>query len=304
MFKFIKSTNNNKNKIKFFLKQNKFLKNSNYSTNNQPQSQSSQFQPSNLLKPAEYARSLVKLRKSGTLTTASLQVSQDQVHQTPLFGSLMPYIVDSFGKPFFGLRSTEQHTQNLQMCEAASLQVFSLTPKEINPIEIPTPRVSLAGIVKQLDDREQIDKIKQEFLEMHPAAKNHIDFYDMYYLEPQTITIIKPKGQPKQQIIEPKNYFQADIDPLANNGRYIIEAINKKLPNELISLCNYYANESIVKAFIYTVDAYGFNVLANNLNQESDNLPWIDIRLPFPFKITKTEDCIYAIKEAIEKISP
>jgi hypothetical protein len=81
---------------------------------------------------AELTRSLVESRKSGTLTTVQLYMGADRAEQggsLPLFGSLMPYILDQVdAAPIIALRPDEKHARNLEHLDMASLVVRAVHP--------------------------------------------------------------------------------------------------------------------------------------------------------------------------------
>jgi hypothetical protein len=82
---------------------------------------------------AELTRSLVESRKSGTLTTVQLYMGADRAAQggsLPLFGSLMPYILDQVdAAPIIALRPDEKHVRNLEHLDMASLVVRAVLPR-------------------------------------------------------------------------------------------------------------------------------------------------------------------------------
>jgi len=72
----------------------------------------------------ELTRSLVESRKSGSLTTVQLFAGhKKEGGSLPLYGSLMPYILDIEAVPIVGLRPDEKHVKNLEQVDLASLVV-------------------------------------------------------------------------------------------------------------------------------------------------------------------------------------
>ncbi len=62
----------------------------------------------------------------------------------PLFGSLMPFILDN-GCPIVALRKTENHFKNIESNNLSSMVVFPLTPLNVIPSTVPLPKVNLKG---------------------------------------------------------------------------------------------------------------------------------------------------------------
>lgn len=67
----------------------------------------------------------------------------------PLFGSLMPYVIDN-GCPVVALRNTEVHFKNLAANNMCSMVVFPLTPPNVLPSALPLPKVNLKGISEKI----------------------------------------------------------------------------------------------------------------------------------------------------------
>jgi len=245
----------------------------------------------NVLPSSTRSRSLVESRISGTLSTLSVirkqKLGEDE--HSPLFGSIMPYILDEKGRPIFGLHATEQHTLNLNDFPMASLLVFSLTPVEINPAIYPLPRVNLNGKVSRLT---QNLAIRKQFLSSHPNSEPYIEKFQFFILQPEEIMFSVPNR--KQMIpIEIFDYEKSEnVDVLAHSARKILEQMNQNIEN-LMMFCEEFAQEKVKSAFMYHVDSLGFNLYAIR-DKEPNSL---DIRLPFPFPMTSSQQCLGALHE-------
>ena len=64
------------------------------------------FYSTNVIDMTVRVKSLITSRKSGTFTTASMEAKHQE---NPLYGSIMPYILDPQGKPIIALREDEIH---------------------------------------------------------------------------------------------------------------------------------------------------------------------------------------------------
>ena len=69
------------------------------------------------------ARSLVESRISGTLNTINLYTQGNHNRAVPLYGSLMPYILDTAGNAVVGIVEGSQHIENIKNYPRTSLVV-------------------------------------------------------------------------------------------------------------------------------------------------------------------------------------
>jgi hypothetical protein len=127
--------------------------------------------------PAEIAV-LMKSKNTGCLSSLH--------HRTEYpFGSLMPYALDSSGKPLFFISNLAVHTKNIKKNNKISIMVFA--PDKDGDI-FNGPRVTLSGKAVKIDQKE-IEEAKKVYLKAHPNAENWIDFEDFafYRLEIEKI---------------------------------------------------------------------------------------------------------------------
>lgn len=118
------------------------LKNANFSDRigarlNRSVNTSSQSQ---VLPLIQKARTLVEARKVGVLTSGiycvnhelrinnliTVSIEREKAgNEAPLWGSVMPYVIGSKGKPLIALRPTEEHSQFIKESSKVSLVVSS-----------------------------------------------------------------------------------------------------------------------------------------------------------------------------------
>src|SRR5262249_10304628 len=119
---------------------------------------------------AERARTLVHLNRVGSLSTASRK------HPGWPFGSVMPYALDTAGRPLFLISSMAIHTQNLVEDSRASLLVMQ--PAAPDPLG--ASRVTLMGEVTKLSG-EALGAVRPAYLARHENARYWVDFEDFAF---------------------------------------------------------------------------------------------------------------------------
>lgn len=239
----------------------------------------------------ERARSLVSSRKSGTFTTVRLYGGVDAEHDValPLYGSLMPYILDDEVSPVVAIRPDEKHYINLQQMDLASLVVYPLTPKNINPSNFALPRVNLGGKMRKLErNNAAFNAVQRRYLASHPGCKKIIEDLIFYKMDVEE-TIYCSGGIKETTHIPFNKYKSAKIDVVMQGSRSIIEWMNEPKREIYLKLfCEEYANVNDVgEIFMFSVDRKGFEVMA----WRQSNRNWIELHFPFPYEMQSVDDC-------------
>ena len=120
---------------------------------------------------AERARTLVRLARSGMLSTLSRR------HPGYPFGSVMPYAPDSGGAPLLLISSMAMHTQNLEADPRASLLVTESGGTE-DPLA--AGRVTVMGRATRVADGGR-PAARATYLDRHPEALQWVDFDDFAF---------------------------------------------------------------------------------------------------------------------------
>jgi Pyridoxamine 5'-phosphate oxidase len=120
---------------------------------------------------AERARTLMHLGQIGSLSTLSRKQPGFP------FGSLMPYELDSHGRPIFLISSMAMHTQNLQADPRASLFV---TEPDASGDPLGSSRVTLIGSALRVPDPE-LAEVRAVYLTGYPDSKYWVDFEDFFF---------------------------------------------------------------------------------------------------------------------------
>src|SRR5271170_6718329 len=115
---------------------------------------------------AERARTLIYLGRVGSLSTLSRKQPGFP------FGSVMPYGLDTHGRPIFLISTMAMHTQNLQGDPRASVLV---TPADAEGDPLGASRVTLVGNVAQLPELE-LAEARKLYLARHANSKYWVDF--------------------------------------------------------------------------------------------------------------------------------
>jgi len=248
----------------------------------------------------ERARALVESRKSGTLTTVSLESNQKH---PPLFGSIMPYVlIDDFkGCPVFGLRVGEQHYDHVLSFTKSSFVIFPLTPLEIPPSEVPIFRVNFTGDVTLIPEEKQ-EETKKKFIGRHPAATDIITSnpYTFFKFVPSSVYFLGGTQFGKTDMVSAQKYLDSKVDSVAPYSNEIINLMNTKYRNDLHLFVEKYSDQVPLEGsvFMYFVDRFGFNMLCKVKTVEDfkNHSPtagyiWSEMRFPFPFEM-EGSDCL------------
>ena len=120
---------------------------------------------------AERARTLMHSGRIGSLSTLSRKQAGFP------FGSLMPYGLDSQGRPIFLISTMAMHTQNLQADPRASLFV---TEPDAGGDTLGSPRVTLIKTALRIPEAELADA-RAAYLAGYPDSKYWVDFEDFFF---------------------------------------------------------------------------------------------------------------------------
>ncbi|PRP81938.1 hypothetical protein PROFUN_10510 [Planoprotostelium fungivorum] len=230
-----------------------------------------------------------------------LMNSHFRSEESPLFGSMMPYVVDlKKGKPLIALRPEETHSKHINETPKVSLLVYPLTPVDIPPTSVPVPRINLKCFASPLKD-EELDHAKNLFIERHPAARQILqrEKFDYYELDPIEVFFLTETDKGKPDFIKPEDYLRAKTDPLTPIMVDLIQQINDKFSDSLHLFPEVYADTEINPTdptFVYSVDTLGFNLLGKSLSESR----WVDFRLPFPQPLHTKEEILEAFESSSE----
>ena len=197
---------------------------------------------------AERVRTLVSRTTVATLSTLSRK------HAGFPFGSLMPYALDSEGRPLLLISNMAMHTQNLRADPRASLFVAQ-TLTEGDPLG--AARATLIGRAEPVPESE-IASGREFYLTMHENSRSWVGFADFgfFRLEPEDIYYVGGFGV--MGWVAAHDYQEASPDPLAAAALGIIDHMNADHADAMILIARSCAGVEAMEASMTSVDRLGF----------------------------------------------
>jgi putative heme iron utilization protein len=127
------------------------------------------------------------------------------------FGSLMPFAVDSLGRPIFLISNMAMHTQNLKADSRCSLFVGQAGA---DGDALGTARATLIGNAEPLPESD-VAGVREKYLARHENSHYWVDFSDFSFFRLQPIDLYYVGGFGVMGWVEARNYEHAAPDPLA-----------------------------------------------------------------------------------------
>jgi putative heme iron utilization protein len=248
-------------------------------------------QPAVLPEPsfAECARTLMSLGRGGTLSTLSRK------HPGWPFGSVMPYVLDAYGRPVFLISVMAMHTQNVKTDPRASLLV---TQPGWTGDPLAGARVTLMGQVAALPDTD-LEQMRTAYLARHEQAAAWVDFGDFAFYRLEVIDVYYVGGFGSMGWVSAADYAVAEPDPLAEVAPGIIEHMNRDHADALRLFCRALAELEADEARMTAVDRLGFRMHARTGERVHG------VRLAFPREVRNAQDArtvfVTMVREAREK---
>ncbi len=223
--------------------------------------------PTAMVEPslAERAHTLVYLAKVGSLSTLS------QKHPDWPFGSVMPYGLDDQGRPTFLISTMAMHTQNLLRDPRASLLITQLDTDD-DPLG--TARMTLMGTVTRVPE-EDVAQVRKRYLQRHANVSFWVDFGDFAFYRMEITDTYFVGGFGGMGWVAVADYYQAEVDPLADIAASILQHMNDDHAESLILLAQHFGACPGETATMTAVDRLGFHLQV----KRQDELQ--GIRLPF-----------------------
>ncbi len=199
---------------------------------------------------AERARTLVHVGRIGSFSTLSRKQPGFP------FGSVMPYGLDSAGRPIFLISTMAMHTQNLQADPRASLLV---TQPDASGDPLGASRVTLVGNAAKIPVPE-VAEARKLYLERYANSKYWVDFEDFSFYQMDVLDVYYVGGFGVMGWVEASDYTQAQPDPLADSAAAILEHMNTDHKDALVLLARAFAGIESQEASMTAVDRLGFHV--------------------------------------------
>jgi len=199
---------------------------------------------------AERARTLIHLGRIASLSTLSRKQPGFP------FGSLMPYALDSQGRPIFLVSTMAMHTQNLQADPRASLFV---TEPHASGDPLGASRVTLMGNVGRIPEPD-VAAARTAYLTRYPDSKYWVDFDDFFFYRMDVLDVYYVGGFGVMGWVPASDYSEAQSDPLAEHKSDIMQHMNADHKEALILLAKRVAGIEAQEAEMTSVDRLGFHL--------------------------------------------
>jgi len=219
---------------------------------------------------AERARTLAHLGHTGTLATLSRK------HPGHPFASVMPYALDTVGRPLFLISTMAMHTHNLQADPRASLLV---TQPDWSGDPLAAGRLTLMGQAHRLDGAGVADA-RAAYLARHERASYWVDFDDFGFWRLDVLDVYFVGGFAAMDWVTADAYAGSAADPLADAGAGIVEHMNRDHADALVAYARHFAGETAEEATMVTVDRLGFKLRLRQGQRLSS------VRIAFPREVT------------------
>lgn len=200
---------------------------------------------------AERARTLAHTERDGSLATHSAAVPGYP------FTSLAPFATDSQGRPIFLFSKLAQHTRNLSSDPRGSLLMSRVGADGSAPAG---PRATLIGDIARVD--EGGSDLRSIYLQVHPGARNWIDFADFSFYRMDVHRAYHVSGFGSMGWIEGPEYSAAAVDPLADAAEAVIRHMNEDHADALILYARVLADFDAERAKMSGIDRLGFELFA------------------------------------------
>ena len=199
---------------------------------------------------AERTRTLLSLATVGMLSSLSRK------HAGFPFGSLMPYALDSAGRPIFLISSMAMHTQNLNADPRCSLFV-SQASSDGDPLG--AARATLIGEAEPVA-ANHLALVRELYLARHPNSRYWVDFADFRFFRLQPIDVYYVGGFGVMGWVAASDYTTAAPDPLAEAAPGILAHMNADHVDAMIQLARAHAQIEASEAAMTAIDRLGFHL--------------------------------------------
>ena len=234
---------------------------------------------------AERVRTLLSLVSVATLSTVSRK------HVGFPFGSLMPFALDSAGRPILLISNMAMHTQNLKADPRCSLFVAQVSA-DGDPLG--SARATLVGHAEPLPDGE-IASARETYLARHENSRYWVDFSDFSFFRLQPIDIYYVGGFGVMGWVEARDYGLATPDPLAEAAPGILAHMNADHVDAMVLLAKSHAGIEAIEATMTSVDRLGFTLRLKT----NDGVK--GARINFPREVATAQDSRAVLVEMVRQ---
>ena len=199
---------------------------------------------------AERTRTLLQRQRTGYLSTLSRR------QRGFPFGSVMPYAVDSLGRPLLLISKMAMHTQNLDRDPRSSL----LVPEETAARDpLGAARATLLGRAEAVGSGE-LAAVRELYLERQESARYWIDYADFGFYRLEVVDVYFVGGFGVMGWVDADEYRQASPDPLADAAAGIVADMNRDHGDALRLLAAGAVGGPVEAAQVTAIDRLGFHL--------------------------------------------
>jgi putative heme iron utilization protein len=234
---------------------------------------------------AERARTLMHLGRVGALST----LSRKQPGYP--FGSVMPYALDTHGRPIFLISSMAMHRQNLAADSRSSLLV---TESETASDPLGAARITVMGSGARVPDSD-LTAVRNLYLQRHENARYWVDFEDFAFYRLDVIDVYFVGGFGVMGWVTAEAYTQAEPDPLADVAAGIVQHMNTDHTDALLLIAKELADSQAEQATMTAIDRLGFHVRLKSGQRVHG------ARIAFPREVRNTQDARSTLVEMVRQ---
>ena len=221
----------------------------------------------------------------GTLSTLSAK------HPDWPFGSMMPYGLDQKGRPTFLISTMAMHTHNLIRDGKSSLFI-SQTDSGGDPLD--ASRVTLMGETTKVSE-EELSEVRELYLSRYKNASYWVDFDDFSFYRMDLKDIYFVGGFGAMGWVSVSDYYEAEVDPLADSAAGIIQHMNDDHADALVLLAKEFTKVDAEEAAMTSVDRLGMQVRIKSGDE------FYSRRIGFLTEATNPEECRKVIVEMVKQ---
>lgn len=236
---------------------------------------------------AERTRTLASLVSIGTLSTMSRR------HPGFPFGSLMPFALDSAGRPIFLISSMAMHTQNLSADARCSLFVAQPSP-DGDPLG--SARATLIGEALPVPAGD-LAVVREVYEARHPNSRYWVDFPDFSFYRMQPVGLYYVGGFGVMGWVDGSDYEGASPDPLAAAAPGILAHMNADHVDSMILLARAHAGLDATEAAMTSIDRLGFTLRLKTAEGIKGT------RINFPCEVRTPQETRQVLLEMVRRCS-
>jgi heme iron utilization protein len=199
---------------------------------------------------AERVRTLLSLERVGTLSTLSRK------HPGFPFGSLMPFALDSAGRPILLISNMAMHTQNLKEDPRCSLFVGDVGA---DGDSLGAARATVVGQATPVPEQD-LQMVREQYLTRHENSRYWVDFSDFGFFRLQPVDVYYVGGFGVMGWVNALDYQLAAPDPLSDAAPGILAHMNSDHGDAMVVLAKFWAGIEATEATMTSVDRLGFSL--------------------------------------------